>query len=258
LIGGKDLNYEDEVVKYYDIASNSWYKGASLPKTIYQPKSVVIGDYIYILGGRDDANNILKDVYRYDTINDTIDILDGLNDERIYAAACSFKGNIYVFGGLDHKLEALDTAEFYDSIKEDWKNIEEMPFAWYGGSCVNINDEYILLFGGMDNSGYLNKVVKYYPDTGKYEVLDNSILVNAFKRSSVAGAHVVDYNGYVYYFGGYNPYIAGTATAERMSVDAIEEEPVVTSSGGGGGSPLFDVFSLLVLLGGALLIFKRK
>ncbi len=276
LIGGIDLNGDNETVKYYDIANDQWVNGADLPQQISFPKTVVLGKYIGIIGGFDSNNNVLSNVYAYDTSNDTVTQLASMNEPRVRPAACEFGGKVYVFGGYTTNGEISDTAEVYDPDNDTWTNIANLPGKWYLGECVNVDDKYILLFGGVDeNAQSIDAVVKYYPDENRYEVMDNSQFENIVNRFSIAGSHVVTDGSDVYYIGGYNMYLYGTYTSEKFDTKTLFEnttDDTGTNTGddntgddgsndsgsGGGSAPLFDFATLLALLGGALLIFRRK
>jgi len=287
LIGGNDLNGDNETVKYYDIEKGEWVYGANLPKTIYYSKAIVFGDYIGILGGFDDDGNTLSDVYAYDTKNDQIIELASMNEKRVAPAICTFKNKVYVFGGWNGN-DVVDTAEVYDVNEDSWKYISKLPGQWIAGECVNVNDEYILLFGGVDGDfNAINVIAKYYPDEDKYEVYENTIYQNILSRFSLAGKHLVKVDNELYYFGGYHYYLYGTYTSEKIELPKVEEkmdndikEPIDdntttqdenqddNSSGdetsyqdydsASGSVPLFDVFSFLILIGSILLIYRRK
>jgi N-acetylneuraminic acid mutarotase len=210
-----------------------------------------------------------------------------MNTSRVLPAVCSFKDKIYVFGGIDNDKE-LNSSESYDIQTGEWNKIKDMPYTLWGANCLNINDEYIVIIGGISNNEYSSNIIKYYPKTDEYEILKDSVNSPIYPRVQVSGKIMSLYNNEVYFFGGYNQYIYGTFTGEKTNIEnfypkiieennetseennkTVEENSTDNSdlifdnnqeenSGGGGSAPLFDIFSLFLLIGGALLIFRRK
>jgi N-acetylneuraminic acid mutarotase len=272
LIGGKDANGDNLVIKYYDIENKDWKSSVSLEKEIDFPVSVEKNKKIYIVGGQDENRKTLNKMYIFDTVKETIINAKDMNTSRVLPAVCSFGNKIYVFGGIDNNKE-LNSSESYDIKTGEWNKIKDMPYTLWGANCVNINDEYIVIIGGISNNEYSSNIIKYYPKTDEYEILKDSVNSPVYPRMQESGKIMTVNNNEIYFFGGYNPYIYGTLTAEKTNIEnfytkSIDEDNGTSqenntgssqeNSGGGGSAPLFDIFSLFLLIGGALLIFRRK
>lgn len=125
-IGASDLIYTSapqvvapvKSVYMYDPDTDTWTQKADIPiGTVYNERAV-IGNYIYVVGGvpagpSDELATYIKDIYRYDTINDTwskvVDAPYGLHG----AALAELNGYIYMVGGGRNSTETSDTLKFY-------------------------------------------------------------------------------------------------------------------------------------------------
>jgi len=274
IFGGLDSdgNYLTKV-KIYDFVNDSWSSGADLPQNFYAASSAVVDNNVYIIGGADD-NGELNTTYKYDVVNDSFEELADMNVARAQVATCVFNDKIYTFGGLNDNTATSD-AEVYDVANNSWQNIATLPKKITSSVCKNIDNKFIVIFGGVDeNNNTINSVIKYYPDTNSYEEIDQSILLPYLP---LEGDYLVEDNetNVTYYVGGYlhNSPVKGTATIEKIDTqDFLPKEipdPVVIStptqqvttnndSDNSGSLPAFDIFTLLLMLGGALLIIRRK
>jgi len=267
IFGGLDSdgNYLTKV-KIYDLANDNWSDGIDLVQNFYSATSTIIDGNIYILGGINDDGE-LNTTYKYDVNNAQFIKLSDMNMKRAEMATCVFDNKIYTFGGLSNNT-ATDNAEVYDVANNKWNNITTLPRKLTNGVCLNIDNQFIAIFGGVDeNNNSLNSVIKYYPSTNSYEELNDSILLPYLPLEGDYVVNDIDSN-MSYYVGGYlhNSPVKGTATIETINkADFIPKpEEVITtstkksSSGGGGFLPAFDIFSLLIMLGGSLFLIRRK
>ncbi|WP_457563403.1 S8 family serine peptidase [Caminibacter pacificus] len=276
-VGGVDSDSDDSTyIKMYDPQQDLTADLEDTGKNIYYPMTLAYDNYLVYVGGIDSDKNVLKEAYAFDTEENKIITLPDMNTPRVIGAMCRFGNDVYVFGGLEDANTVSKTAEYYDKKNNKWVKITDMPKALMAANCVNVDNKYIMIFGGMNDDKSLNHdIIKYYPDTGKYEVLSDSIYDNILNRSSLGGNHIaIDDNGDVYFVGGYNSLIQGTKTVEKVSLKAVDDSNETIgdddgnndgnddgsndSGSGGGSAPLFDFATLLALLGGALLIFRRK
>jgi len=272
IFGGLDSdgNYISKV-KIYDFDNDNWNSGTDLPQNYYSASSAVVNNNIYIFGGVDD-NGELNINYKYDITNDTFTKLTYMNLAKAQIASCVFNNKIYTFGGLNDNT-ATNDAEVYDIANDKWSNIASLPRKITNSVCKNIDNKFIVIFGGVDeNNNSLNSVIKYYPDSDKYEELNNSILLPYLP---LEGDYLVDdnENNCSYYVGGYlhNSAVKGTSTIEKIdNTDFIDKKissnisdtsstsTSTSNSSSSGGLPAFDMITLLILLGGALYIVRQK
>ena len=235
-VGGsdKDNNYLSNV-KIYDSVNNSWSNGTALPEDIKFARNVKIDSSMYIFGGYTDS--VKSYVYRYDMANDSFTKLNSMNEARELPAVCSFRGKIYIFGGLADN--ALKSAEVYDVYTQKSVNIADMPKALYGAECVDVNDSFIMIFGGLDeNDTYNSDFIRYYPDENRYEVLSNTSYKPVLDVYDLTDK-VVNTGEKLYLMGGMvkDSYVKGTSSFEDMNIsemipvaDTVDDNVSDTSS----------------------------
>lgn len=127
-IGASDTVYsEGQVVTpvkscyEYDPDTDTWTQIAEVPVgTVYNERGV-IGTNIYQVGGcpagpSDELATYIKDIYRYDTLNNTwtkiVDAPYGLHG----TALAEYNGNLYYCGGGRNSTTTSDTKEFYKLV----------------------------------------------------------------------------------------------------------------------------------------------
>ena len=150
---------------------DSWSQTSALPIPLAFSAVQIVGDYIYIIGGKQQDGTISKDIYRA-VINPNYRIGSWVNigqlPQQSYLASSVIKDNIiYIIGGKT-KNERL--TRFVYSIELDLNgdiiniNTEKsLPLALAGSSAV-IKDNEIYLLGGEINSGYtLGQKVEIQP-----------------------------------------------------------------------------------------------
>eukprot|EP01084_Bolivina_argentea_P252736 424308_1 len=72
---------------------------------VYFARAVTVGDFIYLIGGRDLYDNVDAQVTLFDPSNDTLQITTSLERDRSSPSAIVVNGRIYVFGYHDHIFE---------------------------------------------------------------------------------------------------------------------------------------------------------
>ena len=288
-VGGSDSNgnYLSNV-QIYDIDNDSWDDGASLPENIKFARSVAFDENMYVFGGYTDITK--SSVYKYNMQSDSFEKMADMNVSRELPAVCKFKGKVYIFGG--YNTEVLKSAEVYDVDNNTTKPVSPMPVALYAINCVNVNDNFIVIFGGLDeNDTYSPKIIRYYPDEDRYELFNSSSMQTIVNRYSLENKVVKSDNGVLYFMGGRVKDSAVKATSSFEDINISEfvpiEDPVesvstktttsITSSDTSSvddnttevssnvsgtqnsskslGS--FDFVMFIILLGGVLLVRKR-
>ncbi len=275
MFGGKDSDGYVDNVRVYDIKADSFTNASALPMHFEYARSAVLGKDIYILGGFDENNNTLKSVYKYDTLNNTFTKTADLPETLAYFEVCAFGNKIYMFGGMDSNGEYSDKAYVYDPAANKWSGIKNIPQKVAIPACVNIDNKFLALFSGMDENRFIQNVYRYYPDSNSYDELNDSVFDNILPRGTI-GNNILSDGEKIYYVGGYNPYVGETSTIEEINVSAFEKVQQIDTNetnstenndtndssgddnGGGGSAGAFDIFMLITLLGGSLLIFRRK
>lgn len=105
----------------YDPATDEWTRIADIPVgTVYNERAV-IGNYIYVVAGvpaglSDELATYIKDIYRYDTINDVWTKMVDAPYALHGTALAEYDGNIFMVGGGRNSTRTSDTNEFYKLV----------------------------------------------------------------------------------------------------------------------------------------------
>lgn len=116
VIGGSDIFGETNTVQYYDADAHVFTYWDELPVFgIKEAASVTVNDDIYLVGGYNNANNILQlDVPTQQWLNATT-----LENERIGSAAVAVDNDIWIIGGsiCFDEMMCADKIEIYDTVE---------------------------------------------------------------------------------------------------------------------------------------------
>jgi len=117
----------------YDIATNSWSRGADLPSPRGAGTSQVIGNTVYIIGGMDDEGNVLNTVHSYNMRTNTWSTNHAnmpTAREHLASGLVNVNGtnHIVVFGGrLVSITSGLNATESYNPSTNQWTIHPNMP-----------------------------------------------------------------------------------------------------------------------------------
>lgn len=223
----------------YDIKTNTWREGVSLPEPRGEHIAAVVGNRIHVIGGRvvADSGKSHFDAY-LDT--DAHSIYDPNTEEwvkgataptaRNSAAAATIDGLIYVVGGRKNVKQAggkqlqqnLGTLEVYHPKTDSWKTLTSMPEA-LGGIAAAAMGGKLYVFGGEQwapEHKVFSSVWVYEPKTDSWS--KGPDLLTA--RHGLAAASV---NGVVYSIGGCTKVGGGAAVGKT---EALSFADAVASS----------------------------
>jgi N-acetylneuraminic acid mutarotase len=125
LFGGEDVGAAvvSNATRIYDIASNTWSAGATMPDVRAFMASGYFAGKIYLIGGYSTGNVTpsFGQVWEYDPVTNTF------NTSRLNMPATLggpgygvINGHIYVAGGRDGVTAALNTLYDYDIVANTW------------------------------------------------------------------------------------------------------------------------------------------
>lgn len=145
----------------YDIASNSYNSIAALPDARGLARAVVVGNYIYIVGGRPGrSNSNTSSIYKYDPINNSYETLQAPISCRNNAVA-AVGTDIYILGNGT----GGSTAYKYDTLTNTSIQLSDTPLTVSAKACAVGTDIYIFARDTVD-------VYKYDTLTDTYEKID--------------------------------------------------------------------------------------
>lgn len=89
----------DNVVNTWAAIQDSANQINIMTSNFYYSRAITIGEYIYVIGGRDGSDNEAAEVMILDPSNDEIDYTISLPTARSSPGAIGVDGTIYIFGG---------------------------------------------------------------------------------------------------------------------------------------------------------------
>jgi SSS family transporter len=188
----------------------------ALPKPLSALAAEIVGDKVYITGGRDHQNNINNDFWYID--------LEAGEEKQVawrqlpsQPGAARFGANLkaqnngeytslYLFGGKSSD-SYLKDAFVYDLTKNNWRRIADLPRPALFAATATLGQTHILLFSGSDGhdaTKALELKDKYsmVRDVLAYHTITNTWIPVAEMPVGVAGASVVHWNGQYLIIGG--------------------------------------------------------
>ncbi len=172
------------------------------------------GDSIYLFGGYDNNNSLLKTILEFNTTTETIETLETTLPNATYnMGSGAINDKMYLFGGHYKPYSNITWSKLIYKFDTTTKTITTLdvtlPFYVSGmGSVVDGNNIY--LFGGSTNGGYSGKVLKFNTTTETIETLDG------YLPESLAYITTVKKDNSVYLFGGF--YNVGYNTINKYDI----------------------------------------
>jgi N-acetylneuraminic acid mutarotase len=183
------------VLEIYDPASDSWTPGAPMGTPRQGAAAGVIGNLLYVAGGRD-ATSYSGVLESYNPDTNTWTTRNPMPTLRNQAAAAVWNGKLYVMGGENASSGTLDTLQVYDPASNIWTTLASMP-AFKGRrdhAAAAIGDT-IWVVGGA-TTATATSLLAYHPGTDTWFVRSNI----PTPRYGPAAAVL---NGRLYVAGGY-------------------------------------------------------
>ncbi|KAF2270422.1 galactose oxidase [Lojkania enalia] len=164
VVGLGELQDTVGIVSIFDTATGTWLEVPDAAKKIPEGRDhagvAVVGDKMYVLGGRNRGQLNVKD---------TVFILDLRNIERGWTtsnsrmptprggvAAGVIGKKIYAFGGEgNQEVESgvFNEPEVYDTVNDSWRRLEPMAFPRHGTYAVGVGSRVYIPGGGFRIGG---------------------------------------------------------------------------------------------------------
>lgn len=188
---------------------NTWTPTTPLPNNLSQGGAVTVGDWIYFMGGRN-SSGIKQEVY-YAPLNpdgtignwDTSSV--SLPNPTFAFGIVSYDNHIVIVGGVTGSVTNkvyITTVNPADGSISPWTEIASLPGPQNGQNHTVLIGNKIIVVGGGDNSGPLDKI--YYTE------INPDGTVQPWEESAnhlplpIAGSAVSYTNGYLYLTGGFS------------------------------------------------------
>ncbi|KAK4439340.1 tRNA wybutosine-synthesizing protein 2/3/4 [Sesamum alatum] len=137
--------------------------------------SSVIGDFIYVIGGRADPMNILNEVWVFNNAKKEWKLLQcsgSLFPPRHRHTAAVVSSKIYVFGGIDNEA-VLSSLYVFDTDTSEWSEIEiqgDQPGHRHSHS-MDASGSKLYIFGGYNGEKALRDLYSFDIKTGLWRKL---------------------------------------------------------------------------------------
>ncbi|KAF1887173.1 hypothetical protein Lal_00040770 [Lupinus albus] len=133
----------------------------------------LVGDHMFVIGGRTGPDKILNDVWILDTTQNCWKLLQcggSVFPPRHRHAAAVMGSNIYVFGGLDNDT-MFSSLYVLDTINLHWKELPvsgDWPCARHSHAMV-ASDSQIFMFGGYNGEKALGDLYSFDVQKGQWQ-----------------------------------------------------------------------------------------
>jgi len=145
----------------YSPDTDSWEQLSDKPTPVADVHSVLIGEKIYVPGGRLADGSPTDMLEIYDPRRDSWSEGARLPKPVSAYALADFEGQLYLFGGWDGT-QTLDVVYVYDPGADAWREGTRMAIPRRDHGAVALADQIVVL-GGRNAGGALKDAVGYFP-----------------------------------------------------------------------------------------------
>lgn len=166
-IGGEASDGVTGAVEGYDVQTDGWTRLTDKPTRVSDVSAAVIGDKIYVPGGRATSGEVADAMEVYDPEGNAWEEKARLPVALSAYALAAFEGKLYLFGGWDGT-SYLDSVYEYDPERDLWTAKTDMPTA-RGFAGAAVADGKIYVIGGYNDLEDLavNEEYAPYKDNGR-------------------------------------------------------------------------------------------
>lgn len=160
-IGGESSDTVSDQVLRYDLAANSWAALSPKPTAVSDVQAAVVGNKIYVPGGRLENGAISDQLDIYDPQADRWTRGARLPAPRSGYALAAVEGKLYLFGGWDGSAYRNDVWQ-YDPDADRWSERTPMRDARAFASAAVVEGQ-VYVMGGENADGALTLNERYVP-----------------------------------------------------------------------------------------------
>lgn len=150
----------DQTVRY-DISTNTWAPRASKPTAVGDVQAAVVGNKIFVPGGRLADGSITDRCEAYTPQRDQWEPCAALPAPRSGYALVALEGKLYLLGGTDGTGYRAEVWQ-YDPESDAWSERTTMPTPRAFAAAAAL-DRQIYVVGGLNDSGPLAITERYIP-----------------------------------------------------------------------------------------------
>lgn len=145
-----------EKVMKYDVTGNSWTMGQAMSRPRFRHAAATVGTHIYIIGGRDVEDNILKTVMKYSTETDSWNTVQSLFEHATSdSAAYAYGDRVYTCGGWTQSYDSASDKCFVldtSSATPQFTALEQKLNMGRGDFSIAVLDGFAYAYGGFSSS----------------------------------------------------------------------------------------------------------
>lgn len=160
-IAGEGPEGVSGMVFRYSPEQDAWQTLQTKPTAVADVQGVLIGEKIYVPGGRDSSGAPVTALEIYDPRRDVWETGADLPAAVSAYALADLEGLLYLFGGWDGET-ALDTVWVYDPAADRWTQGTSLPIPCYDARAVALTDRIVVL-GGRTQTRVLSDARVYFP-----------------------------------------------------------------------------------------------
>lgn len=164
---------------------------AKMPSARASTAVAVVGDEVYVFGGRNEKDSLLRDIWRYSTTTDQWDSVGVMPMcPRVNATACAQGGKIYVglgFNGL-YGRDSSYRRDWWEYAPQtgQWKQLADYPNL-YTDRAVCFREDGRLLVGYGFCWNYRRDMFRYDIVANRWDSIDVGAAMHAFPQRSFGG-----------------------------------------------------------------------
>ena len=151
LIGGDNGGVVRGDCWLLDLVNNKWTQMPSLANARCSHRSVLLGDYVYVVGGKGVSGKAIASVERFDLKQHQWSSLPDMPQPVHNPSAASYDHRVYVFGGRSADNKMLSCTQAFDTVSGKWLMLAATPEVCNIGSAVTLCRS-IYLMGGFNQS----------------------------------------------------------------------------------------------------------
>lgn len=198
--------YEDFPEWFFDFYSDIWnpvtvnndsFNFYTLPSGIIYGSSAIVGNNIYLIGGIDEEDDLITNVYCFNTETGETAVKRELPQKDYYLTSVPVGNLIYTMGGYGSESSKSRRNLCYDPSTDSWTTKTDMTGRRFMHSATAINNK-IYVFGGASSDTTHTKTCYCYDPNANSWTTKSNMSIN------IADGDACTVENYAYIIGGFN------------------------------------------------------
>ena len=159
--GGKSGDSSLNAVEVMEISTKTWSTVASLPYPYTEASATICGNQIYLLGGFDGfrEKKMVLACSVTQLLRASPTAWHRIADTVTYCSTCTtVGGELVAIGGYDRQNKKVKHVYSYDSMKNSWSVVSNMPTPRYDCLVAVLSTNEMMVVGGREHYAAGNKV----------------------------------------------------------------------------------------------------